>query len=1125
MDRPILKIFNFNGSRISSIQRIRSVKAVFEAYDADIISIQEIDIKSSVLVFSNAYHVLVNIEDEAKDSIGIVTLIKRTLKVKDFIIGGSGRVIGLHVGNFQHWNVYPRSGTNNKAWREKFFRETLFDYLSLWSNRTKYTLIAGDYNCTNRLIDSVNNQNIHYQPGLVYFMDEFRLQDDFVNLHSGRVEFSRIAHNSSTRIDFVLSNTSDLCLSLEYKNVQGLDHKVIYAEYSLNAEKRGWRVPTERRFDNFIFPKSLEMDASFLDGATKIINLVFAEKNNFDDITHAWSSLKDALKVWAKSRTRSMKSLRRCQLRILIQEYHVIIENFNRGLITFDSIKEWRKRMDHFYKEEIANVDNENKIKVLRDHHFDIQKDQRKFKYSDTNQIEKINIGGSLYEGTEDIVESVHRHMTEELRVHGNENENGPTSKIESKYLDFISELTLSDQQIKKLEKPIEAEEINDIFIKCDPDSSPGEDGITYRILKCLWQHSSNFRELYLEFCNFVKEKGNFGVARNCGVMVLKDKKGFSIDYNQKRKITKINKDANLGLGRVWVSRFMSVLADSVIPKSQFLCRNDANIVDELRDLRNINLHLQNQHGSELDGSILSIDFKNAFRSLSWRWILLVMRKFKIPESFILWLKAMYADLGIALVINGWLSDKIPNKRGLMEGHSSSMQIYCMATAPLILALESKLTGVVTFDGIRHKAKSLADDIKVFLAQPQEVYFVDRTISEFESVAGLILHRDTSRKKCNVLPFGSHRQFSSWPAWVNKVSRIKIIGAIFSNKDDIATLNSKEVERCTLARIYNSVNVRGTLLQKVYFLNTFIYSKLTYLAQVFILDEDIVKNITRKAHNFLYRGEFERPVAAVNFRSKEFLGLGLVHLPTKCKSLIMRTMFKEFLSKNIKLINGDFSECIYGHKGELLKLLEAFQEVPTAKELYQRFLEKVIFRRDNLLPSRMEKKYFGICWKKAYKNYKEAKFLNPKEKEFYFRFVHDLLHIGARKHVKGSDKTCRRHDLGLKCNDLETRIHFFMQCPPVHNIYWVFKEVLQKFIGKKVSDEQIFTVSFRCKEQSRNIIGVWFLNKVLFLILQEENEDTSYILDKILNFIDWIITFCSGKYVETFHELRTEIEI
>ena len=97
--------------------------------------------------------------------------------------------------------------------------------------------------------------------------------------------------------------------------------------------------------------------------------------------------------------------------------------------------------------------------------------------------------------------------------------------------------------------------------------------------------------------------------------------------------------------------------------------------------------------------------------------------------------------------------------------------------------------------------------------------------------------------------------------------------------------------------------------------------------------------------------------------------------------------------------------------------------------------------------------------------------------------------------------------------------------PPVHNIYWIFKEILQKFIRKKVSDEQILTVSFRCKDRIRNIIGVWFLNKVLFLILQEENEETSFILDKILNFIDWIVTFCGGKYMETFHELRTEIEI
>ena len=75
--------------------------------------------------------------------------------------------------------------------------------------------------------------------------------------------------------------------------------------------------------------------------------------------------------------------------------------------------------------------------------------------------------------------------------------------------------------------------------------------------------------------------------------------------------------------------------------------------------------------------------------------------------------------------------------------------------------------------------------------------------------------------------------------------------------------------------------------------------------------------LTKRCHNLLYGGEFERPVATVNFWSKEFLELGLVHLPTKCKSLIMRTMYKEFLSKKIQIVNGEIKDVIYGDKIEL----------------------------------------------------------------------------------------------------------------------------------------------------------------------------------------------------------------
>ena len=57
-------------------------------------------------------------------------------------------------------------------------------------------------------------------------------------------------------------------------------------------------------------------------------------------------------------------------------------------------------------------------------------------------------------------------------------------------------------------------------------------------------------------------------------------------------------------------------------------------------------------------------------------------------------------------------------------------------------------------------------------------------------------------------------------------------------------------------------------------------------------------------------------------------------------------------------------------------------------------------------------------------------------------------------------------------------------------------------------------------------------SKFLVLMIWVPIKDSHHIksklkkkLDKILNFIDWIVTFCGGKYMETFHGLRTEIEI
>ena len=120
-----LTIMNFNASRTRNLNKIEFFVQFLESYDPIFVNIQEINTQSAIKVFSRNYQVIINLEMEAKDGIGIVTLIKKGIQISDLIIGKNGRIIGVKVKNIQLWNVYPKSGSSFENEREKFFREEL----------------------------------------------------------------------------------------------------------------------------------------------------------------------------------------------------------------------------------------------------------------------------------------------------------------------------------------------------------------------------------------------------------------------------------------------------------------------------------------------------------------------------------------------------------------------------------------------------------------------------------------------------------------------------------------------------------------------------------------------------------------------------------------------------------------------------------------------------------------------------------------------------------------------------------------------------------------------------------------------------------------------------------------
>ena len=77
-------------------------------------------------------------------------------------------------------------------------------------------------------------------------------------------------------------------------------------------------------------------------------------------------------------------------------------------------------------------------------------------------------------------------------------------------------------------------------------------------------------------------------------------------------------------------------------------------------------------------------------------------------------------------------------------------------------------------------------------------------------------------------------------------------------------------------------------MQKVYYVNTYLFTKLWYTSQVFKLEEKVIHKILGKALDFICSGENYRPVRAINFRPRYFGGLWLLNPILKARALMVK---------------------------------------------------------------------------------------------------------------------------------------------------------------------------------------------------------------------------------------------
>ena len=1101
MDSSKLKIITLNAHRIGRLSKILKLNEIISRENAHFIHIQEIVVSSAIKVFSQEYQVLINYEQGAEDNdgVGIITLVAKRLNISDFIIGEKGRTIGVKAQDVQTWHCYPKSGSENKKWRESYFRETLPNLMVSWKDHTSMVSQAGDHNCTIRENDSENNKKQHLQPALVEHLKVFDMKDEYIRLRGNEtpVSFSRVTNRSKTRIDIIASNSTK-CTSFQYKEMgEGYDHKMAIATYDINMQVGREQITRQMRYSSWVIPKELCEDTEFNEKVGEICDhleeeITYLEEANYPvDYTKYWKIMKEKITKVAKQREKEIKYLENGRKNALNGFLELVMDRLERGEDAWEDFNRLRKELSEIWQVKIQRKISVLKSKEMDDNMYDIHKLQKQKKYENKGKIEELSIDGKNYNGTKEILQGLHEKLTEDLGQGSVRIEEPPTEE-EIRFLDLLPKLELTDEEIKQLEGPVSEEECEEIFKELDLDSSPGNDGITYRMMAHLYRRNLFYKIIFLNTIEWTRVNQDLGHLNDFAVMKLLNKKRPTSNYEGKRKLTLNNKDVGF-VGKVWTNRFMKMVLTRILPKQQFICQEDLNIVDENIEIRDIVRHLRgDDDGIEKNGTVIAIDYKDAFRSTYHRWVKLVLEHVNIPALFGKWFWSMYKNLSLIVTLNGQKSEKIQQLRGLAEGHSASMPVFALAVAPILVAIENSITGIVTLDGKRHKSKGFADDAKAFLDNPREIYTIYDIIKVFEQISGLYMHRDPARKKCQALTFGEHREYDNWPIWVTLASEIKVVGILYTNDrgKSLEEINSNLVKEKVENQLFSAYGARGTVKQKIEFVNTYIYSKIWYTAQSINLDKDILKEMDRKVRNFIHAGENERPVQALVYREKEYGGLGLICAATKSRAFLVKSMYRSWMKLVVQAGSEEISlDSLYGIKEDLKMILEDEQEhCKSVRNMYHCLLEKKIKKRESWIPSRAEKKNPGVKFRRVWENQLEIKKVSPQLKYFGWCLGQDMVVVGARKNRANQRKECQQMiedeltgELQL-CEQRETLKHALVECQVSRAKFEWLKNMVQNHMQNVITDEQIIFMSFTNRNKKKNRTILWVVVHSLYFI-------------------------------------------
>lgn len=991
MDFLSYNIATLNINTITNTTKLEALRTFIRTLDLDIVFLQEVENNQLQIP---GFNVICNVDNMRR---GTAIAIRDHIRYTHVERSLDGRLVTARVNNVTLCCVYAHSGNQMRAERERFFNATLAYYLR---HNTPHVILAGDFNCTLRHCDGTSTNS---SPSLQAAVNQLQLSDVWIRLKPRESGHTYLTHHSESRLDRIYVS-SDLVRQLRTVDTHVCsfsDHKAVSARLCLPSLGRS---PGR----GFWTLRAHLLTAENIDEFQIRWQYWTRQRRYYQSWLQWWIFYaKPKIKTFYRWKSKAVYDVFHRDYQRLYEQLQQAYEELrgNRDMIT--NINRIKARLLTLQRNFSQTFVRANESFLAGETFSSFQLGERKKKRTMINQLRDHN--GDVIEESEQIEQHVYTYFRNLYTL-----EEADAAAEE----EFASDRVIpnDDETNNAMMNEINTTEIWSAIKTSAANKSPGPDGIPREF------YLRSFDVIHREMNLVLNEAltGEFPPEFVDGVIVLVKKKGTANDMHAYRPISLLNVDYKI-LSRILKSRLEVVLrAHRILGEAQKCGNADKNIFQATLAIKDRIAQLIRR---KQKGKLISFDLEQAFDRVSRRFLSRTMSSLGLNERMITLLSTIAERSSSRMMVNGHLSQPLPIQRSVRQGDPLSMCLFVIYLHPLLQRLERVCDGDLIV--------AYADDISVIATSTEKIERLRVLFLRFERAGGAKLNM----VKTTSIDVGFIDQGTLVVPWLRTENKVKILGIVYANSIRLMVkLNWDAVVNnfCRLTWLHSLRFL--SLNQKVMLMNTYITSKIWYLASILPPYSIHTAKITATMGTFLWSRVPARVPITQLARNREDGGLKLQLPALKCKALLVNRylqestsmpFYKSFVDREDAIIPADL-QCLKLLKQQLRTIPQLVLENPSAGGILAFYVE-------GTEAPKVERNNPGLNWRRIWRNINDTKIPVNIRSEL-FMFVNEKIETRKLLHVIGraDGENC------LHCGAVqETIVHKFSECQRVATA-WAF---------------------------------------------------------------------------------------